>query len=80
VEPVGLITHTFLFVQYGTKVKPCVEMEDQLIARIKADEMKPRKHPGVMKTRTAEVPATVISAMKVVIMGKYKSIGDFRHS
>jgi hypothetical protein len=55
-------------------------MEDQLIARIKADEIKPRKHPGVMKTRTAEVPAEVISAMKVIIKGKYKNIGDFKYS
>lgn len=76
----GLKTHNFLFTQYGTQVKPSVEMEDQLIARIKADEMKPRKHPGVMKARTVEVPAAVVSAMKVIIKGKYKNIGDFKCS
>jgi hypothetical protein len=55
-------------------------MEDQLIARIKADEMKPRKHPGVMKTRTAEVPPAAINVMKVIMKGKYKNIGDFKYS
>jgi hypothetical protein len=59
-----------LFTQYGTHVKQSVEMDDQLIARIKADEMKPRKHPGIMKVKTAEVPVTVVSAMEVVIKGK----------
>jgi hypothetical protein len=54
-------------------------MEDHLITLIKADEMKPRKHPGVMKTRTAEVPSTVISAMEILIKGKFKNIGDFGH-
>lgn len=53
-------------------------MEDHLITLIKADEMKPRKHPGVMKTRTAEVPSKVISAMEILIKGKFKNI-DFRH-
>ncbi|PNF28864.1 hypothetical protein B7P43_G04416 [Cryptotermes secundus] len=56
--------------KYGTQVKPSVEMEDQLIALIKADEMKPRKHPGVMKARTVEVPAAVVSTMKVIIKDK----------
>jgi hypothetical protein len=77
---VGLKTHNFLFTQYGTKVNASVEMEDHLIARIKADEMKPRKHPGVMNTRTVEVPAAVISAMKVIIKGKYENTGDFKYS
>jgi len=46
-------------------------MESQLIDRINADEIKPRKHPGVMKMRISEVPAAVINAMQVVMKGKW---------
>jgi hypothetical protein len=45
-------------------------MESQLIDRINADEIKPRKHPGVMKMRISEVPAAIINAMQVVLKGK----------
>jgi hypothetical protein len=49
-------------------------MEGQLIDHIKADEIKPRKHPGVMKVRTVEVPAVIINAMQVAMKGKYRLI------
>jgi hypothetical protein len=65
--------HTVLsFTQYTTKPKCSVEMGSHLINCIKAGEMKPRKHPGVMKVKTAEVPAMITNAMQVVMKGKYK--------
>ncbi|XP_021935018.1 methyltransferase-like protein 17, mitochondrial isoform X2 [Zootermopsis nevadensis] len=45
-------------------------MESQLIDHIKDHEIKPRKHPGVMKIRIAEVPVVVINAMKAVLKDK----------
>jgi hypothetical protein len=53
-------------------------MESQLVDRIVADEIKPRKHPGVMKIRISEVPAAVISAMQVVLKGEFKVIDKFK--
>jgi hypothetical protein len=55
-------------------------MEDQLIDRIKDNEMKPRRHPGVMKISTAEVPAVIINAMQDIMKGKYRIINDFNLS
>jgi hypothetical protein len=55
-------------------------MESQLIDLIKDNEIKPRRHPGVMKIRTAEVPAMTINAMQVIMKGKYKIINDFNIS
>ncbi|GFG29146.1 hypothetical protein Cfor_00216 [Coptotermes formosanus] len=52
-------------------------MESQLIDRINADEIKPRKHPGVMKTRISEVPAMIINAMQAVM--KDKPVKAFRN-
>jgi hypothetical protein len=52
-------------------------MESQLINRIVAEEIKPRKHPGVMKTRIPEVPATIINAVQVVIKGKCEVINNY---
>lgn len=56
--------------KYTTKTKCSAVMESQLIDRINADEIKPRKHPGVMKMRISEVPAAVINAMEVVMKDK----------
>jgi hypothetical protein len=53
-------------------------MESQLVDRIIADEIKPRKHPGVMKIRISEVPAAVISAMQVVLKGECQVIDNFK--
>jgi hypothetical protein len=53
-------------------------MESQLIDRINADEIKPRKHPGVMKTRISEVPAMIINAMQAVMKGKCEVIDSFK--
>ena len=52
-------------------------MESRLIGRINADEIKPRKHPGVLKTRIAEVPAAVINAIQVVMKGKCEVTDNF---
>ena len=72
------ISHNFSFTQYTTKTKCSAVMESQLIDRINADEIKPRKHPGVMKMRISEVPAAVINAMQVVMKGKCEVIDNFK--
>lgn len=71
------VSHNFLFTQYTTKTKCSAVMESQLIDRINADEIKPRKHPGVMKMRISEVPAAVINAMEVIMKGKCGVIDNF---
>ena len=57
--------------QYATKPRLGVYMEENLSNRIQANEIKPRKHPGVMKIKTVEVPASVISAMKLILKGLF---------
>jgi len=72
------ISHNFSFPQYTTKIKCSAVMESELIDRINADEIKPRKHPGVMKMRISEVPGAVINAMQVVMKGKCGVIDNFK--
>ncbi|PSN51932.1 Methyltransferase-like protein 17 [Blattella germanica] len=52
---------------YTTKRRLEIEMEEHLINSMESKEIKPRKHPGLMKIQTVQVPASAVKAMTVVL-------------
>ncbi|XP_069698787.1 ribosome assembly protein METTL17, mitochondrial isoform X2 [Periplaneta americana] len=62
--------HLFYKWSYATKHKVGVQMELELISQFESNRLKPRKHPGAMKTSTAEVPAVAVKAMQSVMKDK----------
>ncbi|KAJ9580424.1 hypothetical protein L9F63_024400 [Diploptera punctata] len=54
----------------STMPRPGIQMEENLLNHLQNNEIKPRKHPGVMKIKTVEVPAAVVDAMKLILKDK----------